>query len=278
MRLEHAEVSVEQVSAWCAEFLVQHEAPQATTEEILAERAWLVPNLIQQGFTVIHGKPAVQLTDLSIDLASAAAIGVSVLGEVLEPQQTLLIARGFGRKKYRERLKQWCRTPAANLSVIFGRAAGATTVRAKLNASPETRLVVIDSINGFSNVSMLSQLATEYDCTIVGTSSSECLHAEVNLTLSRRPDSRSGGIHTPDDTFTLRLTDDGRWEPHQHIAEATQAESQLLDFLVDANDTVSVPDLCEELQLSRTIVAKRIQRLNEKGLIQRVSRGRYTSV
>ncbi|MEP6967563.1 MAG: AAA family ATPase [Pseudomonadota bacterium] len=286
---------------------------------------WTVDGYIVPGLTVLAGKPKLGKSWLALDMALAVAGGgVALGGRRCAKGSVLYAALEDTRRRLRDRLEKVhgarSRDPwPANLTFwSYGEmarldAGGLDQLRAWLDAMPDAKLIIIDTLAkvrsgpqgketayeaDYREVGTLKALADEYDVAIMVVTHTRKLDAEDPF------DTVSGtlGITGAADT-TLILTRDGlgvtlratgrdvaetemaveferglfRWREIGEAAAVRRSDERgaLLDALREAGEPLTARDLATDTGQTYGNVRRLLAKMAKANEVQKVGRGRY---
>lgn len=132
------------------------------------ETKWIVPNILSEGATVFAGAPKQGKSWMALNFAIAVASGTSALGKIpVEKGAVLYLALEDGAKRLQKRLKDLLngREIPELLSVAFNfplsNEGGLAAIEEWLEANPDARLVIIDTLKRFRPIVRARQ--NQYD-------------------------------------------------------------------------------------------------------------------
>jgi hypothetical protein len=208
-------------------------AAELLAREIPATR-WAVPGILPEGVTLLAGKPKLGKSWLGLGLGVATASGGYALGKKrVEPGEALYLALEDNERRLQKRLKKLTDS-GSDLSRLHYATewprlneGGADELRAWLNAHPNTRLVVIDTLakirkpahgqnvyrEDYEALEKLLPLASEYGVAVL------VVHHLRKMAASDPMDEISGstGLSGGVDGFLILKRDRGRHDATLHV-------------------------------------------------------------
>lgn len=143
-----------------------------TAAELMAfefpEARWAVPGIIPEGVTLLAGKPKLGKSWASLGIGVAVATGGEAFGKVrVEQGEALYLALEDNRRRLQKRLQKLIvgGAPPAGLHMAIGwprvGEGGVEALHVWLEAHPDTRLVIIDTLARFKP--LVSRRRSDYD-------------------------------------------------------------------------------------------------------------------
>jgi RecA-family ATPase len=136
---------------------VRNESGIKTAAELLntqfPEIRWIVPGLIGEGLTMINGAPKIGKSWFVLNLAIAAAMGGTFLGNIKTQQtDTLYLALEDKERRMHYRLKKLNSPKTGKLKITTKWRDGYTGLESYLKANTGIGLVIIDTLARFTNI------------------------------------------------------------------------------------------------------------------------------
>jgi hypothetical protein len=296
-----------------------------TAKELLAmeipEPRWAVPGFIPEGLTILAGRPKVGKSFFGLGVALAVAHGGSALGHIpVEQGEVLFIGLEDNLRRLQSRLRTMLagEAPAAKLHLLTGLPrmdrGGLNVLSDWLEQHPETRLVVIDTLNkirppkkrgadsyaeDYDAIGGLQQFAMErgiavmvlhhtrksigeYEIDEISGTTGVSAAADSILMIRKTLNGEVLYVTGRDvDTKELALHFDKRdcqWEILGDAAEyAISKERQaIIEVLRDSETPLASKEIADSLNQKVGNVRFLLSQLAKDGVIVRQSRGKYT--
>ena len=283
---------------------------------------WILPDLLPEGLAMLAGKPKKGKSWMALNIAIATATGGVALGKKIEPGKVLYLALEDGHRRIKDRVKKLL-PPDEKFpkNLYFVDAAkfprfnngGLEMLLKWLDANPETRLVVIDTLGRVmpQQGRTSNQYQHEYDfLTLLQKEAvSRCIcilliHHTRKMPSADPFDTVSGTLgvtaaldtmlvlmDSPSDRASAILYASGREIDLQEFAlkfdrgiwsvlgnaldyTAQETRSKILVFLRDG--THQAPrNIATATGLSPNVIYQQLHRLKGDGILQQDSQGRY---
>ena len=312
--------------------VVKGERPEATPAvissavDLMARRLppvrWVVPGILPEGVTLLAGKAKIRKSWLSMGLCTAVAAGGVAFGKVsVERGSSLYLALEDNERRMQSRLGKILGRSSAPAGFDYATAfprineGGLDALAGWLDATPDARLVVIDTLqkfrprstgqNGYQEdyeaLEPLLPLAAEHQVAIVVVAHLRKAGAADPIDEVNATSGLTGGVDgiivfkgqrgKPDATMFVtgrEIEEEGelslRWDRELHgwmiVGDAeetrlTEERRALLEFLRAAGGPVAVKELVKGLGKSQPAVSNLLGKLAFDGLVERVGRGRW---
>lgn len=292
----------------------------------LPETAWIVPQLLTEGLILLAGKPKMGKSWLALGLALACALGSAQGAPVLncypvEPMGVLYLSLEDSANRFRSRASKLL--GAHPTPERFGYAlhwkpllsGGLADLDAYLMCSPDTRLVLIDTLarvrtSGSGNGSVYQEdyalMSALHDLTMrhhialilvhhtrkqgsddpfdeISGSTGLTGAADASLVLKRARNQSQATLHVTgrdleEQELALTFTpESGLWHCTGSVAERELSQSkQEILLLLGENESMTPKEIAAELDKPYGTTKSTLARMSKEGLIAKNERGRYS--
>lgn len=284
----------------------------------LPEVVWIVPGLIPEGLTILAGKPKLGKSWLVLTIGLGIANGGYVLGKIpVKKFGVLYLALEDTARRMQDRLKQLNIKPSENLYISFEwrkGEAGASDIDQWLTEHPETKLIVIDTLQkmrepvnsrrsvyevDYETIGILKKVADKHGAAIIvvhhtrkGASDDplETISGSTGLTgaadtllvLNRGRGQVDAvlfatGRDIDENEIALQKDPCAGWVLLGDASEYrhSQERRQILDLLSNNPEGLTPKDIAEEIGKTSNNTRVILHRMENDGLITKLSYGKY---